>query len=91
MEKKTPYDAVLDEMALHSSLTRDELDRAIIGVIEFLQERAHRTLNEQGGNSLVALEHAHQFLAITEVINYYGSALIAFDDIDDEDAGSLPN
>jgi hypothetical protein len=88
VEKKVPYDAVLDEMSLHSDLTRDELDKALMGLIDFLQERAHSTLDTKGGNSPIALEHAHQFLAFTELINFYGSALIAFDDIDEE---TLPN
>ena len=87
-KEKTPYDAVLDEIAVHSALTRDELDQALRGILDHLEERARETITTTGGESSDALEHAHQFLAFTEILNFYGTALIAFDDIDEE---SLPN
>lgn len=88
MEKKTPYEAVIEEMSLHSSLDRDQLDVALMGLINFLQDRAFDSLKSKGGDSPESLEHAHQFLAFSEMLNFYGSALIAFDEIEEE---NLPN
>jgi hypothetical protein len=88
VEKKSPYDAVIEEMSLHSTLTPDELDDALRGVMQHLEDRAKETLRTEGGDTPLALENARQFLAFTQLINYYGSALIAFEDIEDE---SLPN
>lgn len=88
MEKKSPFEAVIEEMAMHSSLTYEELDSALRGVLDHLEIRAKETLRREGGDSDIALQHAREFLAAGQLVNYYGSALIAFEDIDEE---SLPN
>ena len=87
-DKKAPIDAVIDEMALHSSLTHKQLGEAIMGLLDYLEDRTAASLAKYGGNSPIALQHAHEFLVFTEMINFYGSALIAFEDIDEE---TLPN
>lgn len=84
MEKKSPFDAVVEEMALHSVLSQEEIADALMGVIEFLQDRAHKTYSEHGEDSEESVAHTHQFLTVVDMVNFYGSALIALDDIEDE-------
>lgn len=88
MAQKSALDAVIDEMSLTSELTPEQLRKAIIGIMEHLRSRAQRSIEDDAVDEVVALEHSYEFLAFTQLVHFYGTALIAIDDIEVED---LPN
>lgn len=88
MEKKSPLDAVVEEMSLTSELTPIELRDSIIGIMDHLHDRARNTLEDDSISDEQALQYAHQYLAFTQLVAFYGTALIACEDIESE---NLPN
>lgn len=88
MAKKSPLDAVVEEMSLNSELSPQEIRTALIELMEHLNERAANALIDKTIDEQTTLRYAHQFLVCTELVQFYGTALIAFDDIEDE---RLPN
>ena len=82
MDNKTTFQAVIDEVAKTSELAHAELEGAILGVVRHLRDRAKHAIDSL--SDAEALACAQQFLAVTELINHYGTALIAFDDIESE-------
>lgn len=88
MEKKSPLDAVVEEMSLTSELTPNELRDSIVAIMDHLRTRAKGTLDDDSVSDETALQYAQQYLAFTQLVAFYGTALIACEDIEEE---NLPN
>lgn len=82
-KEQNPLDRVAQEMAGHCSLTEEEIQRALRGLFEKTRERAADAIanNEDDHETLLL---AQQYLALAELIAQFGSALLAFDDFEDD-------
>ncbi len=92
MDKKklTPLQMVTEEMAIHSSMTGPQLERALIGVLEHLNKRAVDAM-ERDIDSLESVRVAREYQAVAEVIEFLGSQLIAYEEIDIDDGDRIKN
>lgn len=90
MEKKklTPLMVVAREMAEHSSLDENLIAERVQGVLRHLKKRAADEIVLDSKN---ALECAQEYQAVSEMVLFFGSQLIAFEDIDADDADRIKN
>lgn len=79
--KLTPLQAVAIELAEHCSLTRQQIERALSDVLDHLMIRAKMEI-EDFPDSYQTAEIARQYHAVSELILYLGTSLIAVDDIE---------
>ena len=77
----TPLQMVAREMERHTDLTRGQIETAIESVLDHLKGRALRPLKSDQER----LERALQYQAVSEVILFLGTQLIAFEDIEEDD------
>ncbi len=89
MEKKklTPVQMVARELANdhggQGAMSKAEYDRAFAGIFKLLHDRALSALEDP--DSKEALELSQQYCAFGEMMNTFGTALIAVEDMEDED------
>lgn len=77
---KNPMQAVIEEVSKTSQLSQEELRAAFTGIGELLKQRALAELRDLGPD---AEKIANEFLAYSELILNYGTALIAIEDIEE--------
>ena len=82
---KNPMQAVVEEVSKTSQLSPQELHRAFVDIGELLKSRAFQALNDLGPE---AEQVANQFLAYSELILNFGTALIALEDIEESELGN---
>lgn len=81
-EKLNPLEMVAREMAPHSQLGDEEtIQRRIMGLLTHLHDRATVEL-EIDADTPGALRASQEYLVAVELVNFFGSQLIAFEDID---------
>ena len=83
--KLSPMEMVAREMSEHSSLDVGQLEDALQGVMRHLRSRAEDSL-QSDPNSEHAVRCCREYQAVAEVVLLFGSQLIAFEDIEAEDA-----
>jgi hypothetical protein len=88
-QKLNPLETVAAEMTQHSGMTEDEMRVALTGVLNHLQRRAQIALRAHP-DSDDATRMANEYRAVSEVVNVFGTQLIAFEDIERHAAG-IPN
>lgn len=89
MEKKlSPLERVAREMTEHCDLTEQEVEQALRDLLSHLMGRASQKLVDDDG-SLEALAASRQYWVFAELVAQFGTALIAFDDIEGAVAGPL--
>lgn len=77
------------------SMTMDEYMGCFSRLVDHLRDRARDAIDNSPDDAL-ALRLAQEFCAFTELVNCFGSALIAFEDMEagdyeDDDEGDGPN
>ncbi len=75
----TPIRRIAQELAPHSALTEDEIERSMRAIIVTLRENAEAEI-ERDDRSKIAEETAMQFLAFTELMTMFGGSLLAYDE-----------
>jgi hypothetical protein len=92
MDKKqlSPLQTVVQEMAIHSSMTEPQLEKALVGVLEHLNRRAVAAM-EKDIDSLESVRFAREYQAIAEVIEFLGVQLIAYEEIEIDDGDRIKN
>jgi hypothetical protein len=84
MDKKlNPLQMVARELAEHSDMERDQIEEALMGLLDYLNQRAVEEINRDE-MSQEAMDAAVQYRVSCEVIAMFGTQLIAFEDMDDE-------
>jgi hypothetical protein len=79
--KLNPLQMVAREITPHSRLADENLiRRRIMGLISHLHDRATMEL-ESDADSAPALRASQEYLIAVEIVNYFGTQLIAFEDI----------
>lgn len=87
MDKKlNPLESVAREMAEHSDMERKDIEIALEGLLEHLNQRATAAIDVDE-YSQEAAEAAAQYRVACEVIAMFGTQLIAFDDIEEAEMG----
>lgn len=85
MDKKlNPLESVAKEMAEHSDMEQGDIEAALEGLLEHLNERATAAIDVDE-YSEEAAEAAAQYRVACEVIATFGTQLIAFEDIEEEE------
>ena len=79
--KLNPIQRIAKELEPHSSLSEDDIERSLVGIIEVLQMRAEDEI-EDDPESDEASVAAMEFLAFTEMVTMFGSSLLAYDEIE---------
>lgn len=89
-ETLTPMKMVAREMAEHSSMTAGQIEGSLRRVLNDLRKRAADAIvaNEEAP---LTLDIAHEYQAVSEMVNFFGSQLIAFEDLDVHDAHIIKN
>lgn len=91
MEKKlSPLQMVAHEMAEHSELTEQQLFDALKRGLRHLGKRATDAIAENEWSD-AALDVTHEYQAMSEMLNFFGSQLIAFEEIDAADVDRIKN
>jgi hypothetical protein len=82
-KKLNPLEMVAREIAPHSNILTDEphVRRRILGLLSHLHERATLQL-ETDADSPEAVRCTEEYLVAVEIVNYFGTQLIAFEDIE---------
>ena len=81
-KKLNPLQMVAREMEQHSELGDEVLIRQrLVGLLGHLHDRAKSEL-DRDARSEDALRFSQEYLVAVELINFLGSQLIAFEDID---------
>lgn len=84
MDKKlNPLQMVARELSEHSEMDRDQIEGALMDLLEYLNQRAVEEI-EDDETSQDAMDAAVQYRVACEVIAMFGTQLIAFEDMDDE-------
>lgn len=89
-QKLTPLQMVAREMADHSSLSPEQIEDSVKRVLRDLRKRAADEITRDD-TSEDALTRAHEYQTISELVNFFGSQLIAFEDLDVFDADRIKN
>lgn len=90
MEKKklTPFQMVVRELAAErGSMSEGEYEASLMGLFDLLQERAIGALTDPDGTKALAI--TQQYCAFGELVNTFGTALIAFEDIEEADVPAV--
>lgn len=88
--KLTPLDMVAREMSEHSSLGEKDISDSIMRTLAHLRRRAADAITKDV-ESDEAMRFAQEYQTMSELVLFFGSQLIAFEDIDAEDTGEPPN
>lgn len=81
---------VAREMEPHSALPNaDEIRKCLLSVYDVLEARARREMADDPEGDK-ALQACKDFCAIAELINFFGTQLIAYEDIERESMGRNP-
>ena len=84
MDKKlNPLQMVARELADHIDMEPEEVERKITDLISFLHNRAVIEI-DKNVDSPEALAAAQEYRIACEVIAFFGTQLIAFEDMEDE-------
>jgi len=83
--KLSPLQIVAREMAVHSTMTREQIEGALSGVLDHLMLRAEAEIRSPDSDEAKALALALQYQAVSEAVLFLGSQLIAFEDIEADD------
>lgn len=85
MDKKlNPLESVAKEMAEHSDMEREDIETAIKGLLQHLNERTAAAIDADE-YSEEAAQAAVQYRVACEVIATFGTQLIAFEDMEEEE------
>lgn len=79
---KNPLERVAQEMSGNCALSEDELIIALHDLMVHLSDRALASVDQKESTQIA---HSHQFWSFGELILQFGTALIAFDDIESTD------
>jgi hypothetical protein len=91
MDKKlTPIEMVAREMADHSTLSSDQIDDSIRRALTHMKNRAANEI-VRDDTSDHTRDVVHEYQALSEMINFFGSQLIAFEDLEIADADRIKN
>lgn len=86
----TPIAMVAREMSDHCDMTADQIQDAIKRTLNVLRKRASDAIaKDDAAESTVQIVNEYQ--AIAEMVNFFGSQLIAFEDLDVYDADRIKN
>lgn len=90
MNKISPIEMVANEMSMHSEMSQNDILDSLKNALNSLRKRAADAIVEDSQSDL-ALRASKEYRAISELINFFGSQLIAFEDLDREDADRIKN
>lgn len=91
MEKKlSPIETVAREMAQHSELSEEQLLSALKRGLRHLGKRATEAIAADEWSDS-ALDVAQEYQAMSEMLNFFGSQLIAFEEIEAADVDRITN
>jgi hypothetical protein len=82
-KKLNPLQMVARELAEHIDMESDEIERGLVNLTMFLHDRAAAEIDKDV-DSDEAAEAVKQYRIICEVIAFFGTQLIAFEDMEDE-------
>lgn len=89
-QKLTPLQMVAREMADHCSMTSEQIEDSMVRVLNGLRKKAADEITRDDTTE-AALEAAHEWQVVAEMVNFFGSQLIAFEDLEVHDAGRIKN